>query len=496
MREFLAQIVTGAPHEWKPDVEALRPGDFESRVVGDRRLAFTRSPPQSATEYAVSRWWDVLLPQGAPSRPTFVGLNRLAELMLRANPRIMLALRATYPFVFVDEFQDTTYAQFDFLRSAFGQGTLITAVGDPKQRIMTWAGARPDGFERFEAEFSATRFSLLFNFRSSPDLVHIQHVVARALDSSVAPAISRGTRQVDGDVAQVWNSLARADEVEYLARWLVRDMAARARKPRDYALLVKQKANEYEVELSATLAAHGLRIRNENCTLGRTTIQDLLADDICRIGLALLRLGSSQRDPQAWQAASTALLALRAVDPDDEPASQKTESELSLFLGQLRNIMRGVPSREDAVSLAEKCFQFMDSSSIRRAFPEYGVGDLLPIITEAFALHLVGCAEGAPSWRECVDAFEGVSLMPMMTVHKSKGLEFDTIVFVGLDDDAWWSHKPGDLEGLATFFVALSRAKQRAIFSFCQDRGDRVRVAELFNLLTTAGVPEIPVVLS
>jgi superfamily I DNA/RNA helicase len=80
-----------------------------------------------------------------------------------------------------------------------------------------------------------------------------------------------------------------------------------------------------------------------------------------------------------------------------------------------------------------------------------------------------------------------------MTVHKSKGLEYDTIVFVGLDDRAWWAHTPGNPEGLATFFVALSRAKQRAIFAFCQERGQRRRVAELFQLLTDAGVPEIAI---
>ena len=99
----------------------------------------------------------------------------------------------------------------------------------------------------------------------------------------------------------------------------------------------------------------------------------------------------------------------------------------------------------------------------------------------------------AADWIGCLDAFEGIAQIPMMTVHKSKGLEYDTIVFVGLDDQAWWAHTPGNLEGLATFFVALSRAKQRAIFSFCQERGHRQRVAELFQLLTAAGVPEIEI---
>ena len=57
----------------------------------------------------------------------------------------------------------------------------------------------------------------------------------------------------------------------------------------------------------------------------------------------------------------------------------------------------------------------------------------------------------------------------------------------------WWSHSPGDPEGIATFFVALSRAKQRVIFTFCRARGGRTKVADLFQLLTAAGVPEVQV---
>ena len=41
--------------------------------------------------------------------------------------------------------------------------------------------------------------------------------------------------------------------------------------------------------------------------------------------------------------------------------------------------------------------------------------------------------------------------------------------------------------------TVVSRAKQRAIFAFCQQRGNRVKVAELFKLLADAGVPEIDI---
>ena len=49
-----------------------------------------------------------------------------------------------------------------------------------------------------------------------------------------------------------------------------------------------------------------------------------------------------------------------------------------------------------------------------------------------------------------------------MTVHKSKGLEFHTMIFLGLDNQSWWSLKPGSEEELKSFFVAFTRARQRA----------------------------------
>jgi len=79
----------------------------------------------------------------------------------------------------------------------------------------------------------------------------------------------------------------------------------------------------------------------------------------------------------------------------------------------------------------------------------------------------------------------------LSAIHRSKGLEYDTVIFVGLDDDSWWSYRSDNPEGLATFFVALSRAKQRVIFTYSASRGGRTGVADLYKLLADAGVPEI-----
>ncbi|GLI95223.1 UvrD-helicase domain-containing protein [Methylocystis echinoides] len=495
VEEFLTLSRLKAPQHWQADIAAFSATDFESRVVGSYRLPMVLQQPQNAAEFAIARWWATQLRPGHPSSLTFVSINRLAELLLRANPHIRRALVATYPFVFVDEFQDTTYAQYDFLLSAFfGGQTIITGVGDDKQRIMVFAGARRDAFQRLQADFGAERFPLLFNFRSSPDLVAIQHVVARALDPDAAPTVAQAARQVDGDVAQVWCSQTKAAEAAYLAQWLANDMSTRGRSPRDYALLVKQKSDDYERELAGAFATRGLRIRNESHALGKTSLQDLLCDDVCRLAIAMFRLGSTRRAPAAWQLASSSVLTLRATTCDDETTAAKVEADLTVFLTTLRTDMAATaPSRNSAADFAKRIFEYLDLAAIGRTYTEYGVGDHLAIILEAFCLHFFASADGAADWTACLDAFEGVNQIPMMTVHKSKGLEYDTIVFVGLDDRAWWAHVPGDPEGVAAFFVALSRAKQRAIFAFCQQRGGRNNVAELYELLTDAGVPEIAI---
>ncbi len=97
------------------------------------------------------------------------------------------------------------------------------------------------------------------------------------------------------------------------------------------------------------------------------------------------------------------------------------------------------------------------------AFPEYHTGDKLDIVTETFGLHLAACLSRSDSLESALDEFEGVRHTPLMTVHKSKGLEYDTMIFLGLDDANWWSHTPQNSDGLATLFVALSRAKQRDV---------------------------------
>jgi superfamily I DNA/RNA helicase len=418
-------------------------------------------------------------------------VNRLAELLVRTNHQIRGLLRAAYPFVFVDEFQDTTYAQFDLLETAFhGSTSAVTAVGDDKQRIMVWAGARPDAFARFAERFGAVPYELVFNYRSSPELVRLQHAIARAIDDSVLSAESRVAAQVDNEAAVIWSFPSLEAEAARLAAWIHVDRIGRGLAPHDYAIVARQRVDRVYSRLVGPFADVGLRLRNESLQVGGLTIQDVMAEPLTDMALAVLEVAVRPPAPEAWITTARAVRELRAVAPDDEVGLARVDQEVTAFVRELRADLHLRPvSREAARTLGQRVIDFLSLNGLAQTVPEYAVGDSLELAAESLLVYLGVTAEGATSWADCTTRWRGIGEIPLLTIHKSKGLEYDTVVFVDLDDLGWPYHRRGNREGLATFFVALSRARQRVIFAHCQQRG-RGNVSDLYDLLARAGVPE------
>jgi hypothetical protein len=63
-----------------------------------------------------------------------------------------------------------------------------------------------------------------------------------------------------------------------------------------------------------------------------------------------------------------------------------------------------------------------------------------------------------------------------------------TVFFLGLDDDQWWAHAREIVASTATFFVGVSRAAERLIFTQCDARGAHGNIADLYEVLNEAGV--------
>lgn len=425
------------------------------------------------------------------SRVSFLALNRLAESIIRTNDHVRRSIRASYPIVFVDEFQDTTFAQYDFLSSVFKTSEAeVTAVGDYKQRIMGWAGAKGDAFHQFEADFSAQRHSLQLNHRSSPELVRIQHAIAQAIDHEVREVHPSNKNLVAGDAAWVCCSYNVNQEAAHLAQWIANDMQGRSLNPRSYSILVRQKPEDYVQPISYYLAQHGLSLRNESVKIGQTTLQDLLAEELTILFSTLLRLGLDRRDAKAWSQFTQDIQVLRNTNHEDEKVIRLVERQVTEFISTLRKFMKKPLTAENGRVVFERIVTFISLDDLRSSFSRYATGDLLEINLAALEEFFINCLGTQSSWECLLDEFEGTNHIPLMTIHKSKGLEFDTTIFMGIDDNAWWSYKPGDTEGLSTFFVAFSRAKHRAIFSYCQQRGQRAKVADFYALLASTGVKE------
>jgi len=437
---------------------------------------------------AVATFWEENFENVDGVRLSFSMINRLIHWMLRENPDIRTALRKTYPFIFLDEFQDTTHAQFDLLGTAFHSGPAkLTAVGDDKQRIMVWAGAMPDAFGEFQQAFTARRIHLLSNWRSHEDLVAIQHVIAQRLDPDVELPEARGERHIDGDIAAIWDFPDAETEKQTLAGWVSAEVEAGAIQPHDVAILVRIYANDVEGDLSPAFAERGLRLRNLARELDGISIQDIVSEDLTGLLLPLLRLGALPRSADDWYASQRNLSFLHSIDPNDHSANERHQRSLQEFIRALRRQMREhPPSPEMARAIAITTRDFWTIDLIRQAFPAYRRRKDFERAWNGFIALLLECVEVTDDWVGVLDEFQGIGQVPLMTIHKSKGLEFHTMIFYGLDNQTWWSLKPNNREDLNVFFVALTRAEQRAFFTLCRERGAPINWLE--QLLLPAGV--------
>ena len=83
------------------------------------------------------------------------------------------------------------------------------------------------------------------------------------------------------------------------------------------------------------------------------------------------------------------------------------------------------------------------------------------------------------------DRLDGEQAVRLMTIHKSKGLEYHTVIFAEFNDDAFW----GNDDDVNVFFVALSRARERVYFSYTHDSKGYKNISQLLKNLENSKVP-------
>ena len=436
-----------------------------------------------------SQWWQKLL-QKEQSRLTFGMVARLTELLLRQSPDLNNALRSTYSHVFLDEFQDVTSWQYDFLNTAFHDAnTILTAVGDRKQSIMGWAGAIPKPFKDLERDFSAKPRTLVSNYRSIPKLVDFQHNFAQLLDDRSKKAESRQDRQVDGDVCQVWTFSSETAEADRIAEYIAANRKDQDLDSGDFAIIVKQKAQDFTDVLKPSFERKGLKIRNES------RLQEVLSQDLTHLLLSFLRLGSSEPPRSYWSQCCDFMERIESRGPEDDPEeSRRVREKLAQLHDSLHQTMRaGLPDTEAKLqSILQQILNFVGKRRIQGSFPAYRRERDFQYHYDKLVDYLLPVLKEHDGWKAALDEFEGVDVTPVMTIHKSKGLEYHTVFLLAFENNTWWKMKGSPQidqtsESMRTFFVGFSRAEQRVIFTRCSGRSKYDDVEWIYKDLDGAG---------
>src|SRR5690348_1354714 len=139
----------------------------------------------------------------------------LAARIASRHPEVGAAERARYQVVLLDEYQDTSHAQLVLLRSLFGGGHPVTAVGDPCQSIYGWRGASAGNLRRFTADFPVVARVRPFGASASSGPAPVLQLStsfrnsARVLDA--AAAIQTELRYEAPDVPRLTSAPDRAE---------------------------------------------------------------------------------------------------------------------------------------------------------------------------------------------------------------------------------------------------------------------------------------------
>ena len=256
--------------------------------------------------------------------------------------------------------------------------------------------------------------------------------------------------------------------------------------------MVRNRPDKYTEALQQSLLERGINSRIEN------SLQDLLAEPLTINVLNFFKLAARRREPRSWEETTSLLLQVNGIDNEDYREAQKIADRLSSFRRQLALMLEETTDEKRTLEVLEQIIEFVEPSAFKQYFQQYQQGNLYDSTLRLCARELVTARARNDSWASAIEDFEGVHAVPIMTVHKSKGLEYHTVVFIGLEDAALWSYSNNPVEETCGFFVAFSRAEKRVLFTFSELRPDprngrvsmqeRDSIAPIYKLLAKAGI--------
>lgn len=395
----------------------------------------------------------------------FDDLLLLTYRLLSEHPRIADFYRRLYRFVCVDEAQDLNEAQYSVLAALCGDSFRnVMMVGDPKQSIYGFNTSSPDYMWRFEEEFGAEKIELTENFRSSRAVVAlataldpnyvvegqlpIQGVVeaipgadeeaeAKIVADKIQALMAKGHEDVEDPIG--WESCAVLGRTRFAL--MAMESEFRERGIPFYKRLSANHENESDVMEDFVLSLRVMANPKDRLHLSALAKRWKIAvpplSGEAEVINAIGSMAASAGTPGALAVAS----ALAAI------AARMQRLDMLLGLAVIRN-------HADTLDEDGKRAVYEDVAVFEEEWDQYlRTGPINKSVGGFMSSKALGATQQS--------AREGVALL---TVHSSKGLEFDVVFVVGMAEGIFPDYRAKTTkeqeEELRNAFVAVTRSKR------------------------------------
>jgi len=422
--------------------------------------------------------------------------------LLRDFPDVGAALRARFDHVLVDEYQDTNPVQHEWLTLLAADHHNLTVVGDDDQSIYGWRGADVRHILDFEHlwkrngdDIEVGIHRLEENYRSTPSILKFANAIID-LNSDRHEKVLKATRE-DGSIPEWLVCNDEYDEARRISRFL------QSRHDRGIAweeMAVLFRSNRQSLVLEQILREEEMpyRVIGGVGFFERMEIKDALSFwslvNSCADAMHLLRIvnkpkrgiGAKGEEKIAAALASSGLRAsdwLDAVATGGEPAAAKLEP-LARLIQAIRNDLDNQPDRGFMAALEQSGYleslkalgEIESASRIEniRALQGYIEQTMIEGLTP---IEFMDRAALLQSGEDVTDESEQDDrVISLMSLHRAKGLEFDTVVLAGVEDGllphqrSLEEGESGIAEERRLLYVGITRAENALLLTSARQR--------------------------
>jgi DNA helicase II / ATP-dependent DNA helicase PcrA len=469
------------------DEEALTPRNVLSRISYAKNHG--QSPEQMRAEAFgpderriadVFKAYDALLKQS--NAVDFDDLLLRSVRLMRDSTAVREKWRARFSYIHVDEYQDTNRVQYDLLRLLTNEHENVCAVGDEDQSIYRWRGADVSILLSFSEDYPAARvIRLERNYRSTQNILNAASAVVANNPNRLGKTLRAVKEQ--GSNLRYFEARDAQAEAEFVASEVERILS----DDPDQTCAVEYRTNFQSRSFEEVFRRRGLRYKLVGgfSFYNRAEVKDALAyvrlamlpeDDI-----ALLRV----LNVPARGIGKTTVDALRDIALRETLSFWEAIESLMTSPGGSRAVAPLRAFRELVLRLREACSTKEPADFVRFVLDESGYMTMLKDRNtpddvarienlEELVRAVAEGLEAGQSFSEFLDAaalvsdadsFEDKPGVTLITLHSTKGLEFDCVFLTGLEDaicphSRSISEEKGIEEERRLVYVGMTRARK------------------------------------